>query len=533
MIVRSRVSLLAALLVLAAGATASPGRAQVPHDGVEHPEMFAERRAELLRRLPPGAVAVFHAKPVYERNNDVNHPYRQASNFYYLTGFEEPEAVAVLSNAGEGPAYTLFVRPRNADPFDAEGEIWAGKRWGTEGARQVFKAEAAYVIDSLPAVLPRLVRGASDVLYSSAGAPDFGERLRGWAGPGAGGGPAANAGFESPDAIVHEMRLILSPAEVVRVQRAIDITAEAQRASMRAARPGMYEYELEALQYYLYRVNGSRRWGFPSIVGSGPNSVTLHYEENDRRMEDGDVVVLDIGAEYAMYTADVTRTIPVNGRFTPEQREVYQVIVDAQDAAMELMRPGNTIAQSSARAAEVVTRGLVRLGLLQGSVEENLRSGAYRRFYMHGLSHWIGLDVHDPAPYSEPDGSPRVFRSGMVLSNEPGIYVRAGTPGVDPKWFAIGVRLENDVLITEGDPVDLTAAVPRTIAEVEAEMAKPALTIDTGAARPPLTPPRVPAGVAPSPEVSNRTLGGQDRDVTPPPRVTPPSQGKPKGEPRP
>lgn len=489
------------LLLLACGA---PAAAQVPQDGVEQPAMFADRRAEFLGRLDAG-VAVFHAQPVQNRNDDVNHPYRQDSDFYYLTGFEEPEAVAVLSADDGKPRYTLFVRPRDPDE-----EVWTGFRWGAERAKEVFRADQAFVLDSLPAVMPRLLRGASRVLYSSAGDLEFGARLREWTDPAAAEGGGAvqpdaespgQAGFPSPLPIVHEMRLIKSPEEVARIQRAIDITEQAHRATMRAATPGLHEYELEALQYYLYRTLGSRRYGFPSIVGSGPNSTTLHYEENARVMREGEVMVVDIGAEYAMYSADVTRTIPVSGRFTPEQREIYQIIVDAQDAAMRLMRPGHTMGEASLAAARVVTEGLVRLGILKGSVEENLQSGAFQAFYMHGLSHWLGLDVHDAGSYQEPDGSPREFRPGMVLSNEPGIYIRDGWPGVDPKWYDIGVRLENDVLVTEGEAVDLTARIPRAIADVEAEMAKPPLVLETGEVGPPLPlPPGPGAAAAAAPE---------------------------------
>jgi Xaa-Pro aminopeptidase len=479
---RRRFRFLAALLFVAASGPAAA--AQVPKDGVEHPELFAQRRAEFLKRLGSG-VAIFHAKPVYNRNDDIDYPYRQDSDFYYLTGFEEPQAVAVLNaDAGNGPTYMLFVQPR-----DPAQETWTGHRYGAEGARQVFKADAAYVVDSLSVVLPRVVQGASKVYYSSGGDLTFGDQLRGWAGarapaPAAGelaeGELPGGAGFASPLPIVHEMRLIKSPEEIARLQRAIDITEAAQRASMRAAAPGLHEYDLEALQYYLYRMGGSERYGFPSIVGSGPNSTTLHYEENNRQIQKGEVVVMDIGAEYAMYSADVTRTVPVNGKFTPEQRAIYQIIYDAQDEAMKLMRPGHTIGESSVRAAEVVTAGLVRLGILQGTVEENLKSQAFSRFYMHGLSHWIGLDVHDAGDYYEPDGSARQFKPGMILSNEPGIYIPAGMPGVDPKWYNIGVRLENDVLVTDGDAVDMTANIPRRIEDVEAEMAKAPLTIQTG-----------------------------------------------------
>jgi Xaa-Pro aminopeptidase len=502
-----------------------------PRDGIEHQELFAERRAEFLRRMGSG-VAVLHAKPVYERNEDVEFPYRQDSDFYYLTGFEEPEAVAVLSAPGEGhPSYVLFVRPRNP----AE-EIWTGHRWGREGATRIFKADAAYVLDSLPAVMPRLLEGASQVLYGSGGDVEFGSRLTAWVArsgsrssdtgrprPERGAGQSAeepgagNTPLPSPLPILHEMRLIHTPAEIARIQRAIDITELALRATMRAAAPGLHEYDLEALQYYLYRTRGSQRYGFPSIVASGPNSVTLHYAENNRQLEEGELIVLDIGAEYAMYSADVSRTIPVSGRFSPEQREIYQIVADAQDAAMELMRPGRTIGEAHQKAVEVVTRGLLRLGLLKGTLEENIQSGAYSRFFMHSTSHWIGLDVHDAGAYQEPDGSPRVFKPGMVLSNEPGIYIREGTPGVEPKWFNIGVRLENDVLVTEGDPFDMTAGIPRRIADVEAEMARPPLTIETGKPAPP-----VKEGGGPAAE-ARRDAGYVEAGT-----VTPREQGKRK-----
>ncbi len=526
------VSWLFFVTLLTAGTFAPQAQAQAPRDGVEHPEMFAQRRAEFLRRLGSG-VAVFHARPVYNRNDDIDYAYRQDSDFYYLTGFEEPEAVAVLSaDAGNGPAYTLFVQPR-----DPQQETWTGHRYGTEGAKGVFKADAAYVLDSLPTVMPRVLKGASKVLYTSAGDLQFGQQLGAWAGAKAPAAraeeppedePAGGAGFESPLPIVHEMRLIKSPEEIARLQRAIDITEAAQRATMRAATPGLYESDLEALQYYVYRTSGSERYGFPSIVGSGPNSVTLHYEENNRQMNNGEVLVDDIGAEYAMYSADVTRTIPVNGKFSPEQRQIYQIIYDAQDEAMKLMRPGHTFAESSQKAAEVVTEGLVRIGILKGSVEENLRSQAFSRFYMHGLSHWIGLDVHDAGAYFEPDGSPRKFRPGMILSNEPGIYIPAGTPGVDPKWYNIGVRLENDVLVTEGEAVDMTAKIPRRIEDVEAEMAKPPLTIQTGKPGVPvlkLTETGLPA--------AGGSAGPAGTPVDEAGRVPPTTQGKTKAPARP
>jgi Xaa-Pro aminopeptidase len=282
----------------------------------------------------------------------------------------------------------------------------------------------------------------------------------------------------------------------------------------------------------VYRTGGSERYSFPSIVGSGPNSVTLHYEENSRQIKDGEVMVDDIGAEYAMYAADVTRTIPVNGKFSPEQRAIYQIIVDAQDQAMQLMRPGHTIAESSQKAAEVMTAGLVNLGILKGSVEENLQSHAYQRFYMHGLSHWIGLDVHDAGDYEEPDGSPRKFQPGMVLSNEPGIYIPADTPGVDPKWYDIGVRIENDVLVTDGDAVDMTAKIPRRIEDVEAEMAKPPLTIQTGKPGQPVlklteTGSPAPGGAA----GTERRSGGTATEE--PTRVPPTDHGKVKAPGRP
>ncbi len=449
------------LLILWAAPLAPPAAAQAQSPSAD---FFAAHREAFMRRMG-GGIAILTATPEIPRNDDAGYPYRQGSNFWYLTGFEEPEAVAVLRpDAPEGQRYVLFVRPR-----DPEQEVWTGRRAGVEGARRDYGADLAYVTDSLATVLPRWIGAADRIVFDESEDHPWAQEkwnalLEPW---------SSEPGHELTSAapILGELRLFKSDEEIAYMQRAIDITTDAQRAAMAAIRPGMYEYEAEALIEFVYRSNGSPRVAFNSIVGSGPNSTTLHYEENQRRMEDGDMVVMDIGAEWNYYAADVTRTVPVSGRFTPEQRAIYQIVLDAQKAAMETARPGITIGDVHRRAAQVVAEGLIRVGILSGTLQENLRSGAYERFFMHGTSHWIGLDVHDVGAYQEPGGGRlRVLAPGMVFSVEPGIYIPEGAAGVDPKWWNIGVRIEDDVLVTPGGYRNLSEAAPREIDAIEALM---------------------------------------------------------------
>lgn len=455
------------IAALAALATAVPAPGQSLEEAAPPPEFFARHRASYMERME-GGIAVFPAQPEIPRNDDAGYPYRQDSDFYYLTGFREPGAVAVLRpEAPAGERFAMFVRPR-----DPEQEVWTGHRVGVEGARTRFGAGLAWPVDSLAAVLPRLLAGADRVRYDSSEDHPWAHQeleaiLTEWE-EGAVGRSLLDA-----DEITDELRLVKSEAELDQLRRAIAITTDAHRAAMAAIEPGMYEYEVEALIEYVFRVRGSPRVGFESIVGSGPNATILHYVENDRRMEADDMVVMDIGAEWNYYTADVTRTVPVDGSFSPEQAAIYRIVLDAQEAAIAAVRPGATIADVQNRAFEVVTEGLVEIGLLEGTVEENLRTRGFTRFLMHGISHWIGLDVHDVGAYTvgeEGSRRPRTLEPGMVFSVEPGIYIAEGTEGVDPKWWNMGVRIEDDVVVTEDGVENLSAAAPREIDAIEALM---------------------------------------------------------------
>jgi Xaa-Pro aminopeptidase len=453
--------------VLALLAAAAPAFAQAPAGPPEWPgvSFFAAHREAFLARMDRG-VAIFPAQPEIARNDDAGYPYRQDSDFWYLTGFEEPGAVAVLRpGAPEGERFALFVQPKNPDE-----EVWTGHRAGVEGARQRYGADLAWVVDSLDAVLARWLEGERVVwLDESKDHPwaqaDLRARLEAWVEAGEG------RRLRATSEILDELRLVKSDAEIAELQRAIDLTDAAQRAAMAAIRPGMHEYEVEALIAFVYRSHGSQRVGFNSIVGSGPNATTLHYEENQRRMEGDDLVVMDIGAEWNHYTADVTRTVPVDGEFGTEERTIYQIVLGAQKAAIAIVRPGVELLDVHRKAVEVVTGGLIEAGLLSGSVAANVESGAYDAFFMHGTSHWLGLDVHDAGAYSEPgrQGVSRILRPGMVLTVEPGIYIREGAAGVDPRWWNIGVRIEDDVLVT-GDGHRVMSTSPKEIEEIEAIM---------------------------------------------------------------
>jgi Xaa-Pro aminopeptidase len=430
---------------------------------------FRQRRQKLLDKMAGRSAAVFRSNEVYRRNGDVDYEYRQDSNFYYLTGFTEPEAALILApppgiyvrSESKFVKEILFVRPR-----DRRMETWTGKRLGVEGAKETLGFEAALPITEFDAYLGRLL-ARIDTLYIDAGRVGLDDPL--------------NRDLElinrarerlydfkvvNPQPTLAAMRVIKSPSELKLLRKAIEITSEAHRELMRRARPGMYEYELEAIVEYEFRRRGSERLGFPSIVGSGPNSTVLHYDKNNRKTEAGDVVVVDIGAEYGMYTADVTRTIPISGKFSEAQKQIYSIVLRAQQAAIDLVKPGANIREIGQVATREVVKGLIEVGLLKGSVDENLKSRAYRKYFMHGVSHYVGLDVHDVGTYGE-------LQPGMVITVEPGIYISADVGrdnGVDPKYWNIGVRIEDDVLVTESGHEVLSAKAPRTIAEIEALM---------------------------------------------------------------
>ncbi len=426
--------------------------------------MFRERREELGRRLGAGGAAVFFTARESRRNGDVDHEFRGSSDFVYLTGFEEPDAVAVLHPGHPERKFTLFVRPR-----DPAQETWTGERAGVEGARERLGADAAFPVGEIEKELPACLANARRLVYA-AGRDEEADRavfraiaaLRTRARTGV----RAPTEILDPEPILHELRLRKRPEEIAALRRAAAITSEAHATAMREARPGMHEYDVQALLEYRFRRAGSPRNGYPSIVGSGPNATTLHYTANRRRLERGDLLLIDAGAEVDFYTADVTRTFPVGGRFSRPQRAVYEVVLDAQERAIAECRPGVPFDRVHETALRTLVEGMLRIGLLAGDPDAIVKDESYKKLYMHRTSHWLGMDVHDVGAY-RPEGGWRPLEPGMVLTVEPGIYVRPGTEGAPPEFAGIGVRIEDDVLVTADGPEVLTAAAPKTIAEIE------------------------------------------------------------------
>jgi len=411
-----------------------------------------------------GGVAVFRAAPVAVRSHDVEYPYRQDNDLLYLTGFAEPEATCVLAPGSEAP-FTLFVRPR-----DREKEIWNGYRAGVEGAQEMYRADAAHPVAELAERLPKLIEHAPVVYFAPGRDAAFNQRmldLFGWARDNRARSGAGPRGLLDPGTILHEMRLFKGPEEVAALERAIAIAAEAHRAAMTTTRPGLFEYEIEALIDYTFRRRGAAGPAYPSIVASGPNATILHYVENDRRMDDGDLLLIDAGAEWGGYCADVTRTFPVGARFSDRQRALYDVVLAAQEAAIDAVQPDVPFDAPHRRALEVLVDGLIAHGLLDGTRDAAIESGSYRTFFMHRTSHWLGMDVHDVGVYHLGDG-PRVLAPGMVLTIEPGLYVPPDLERVDARWRGIGIRIEDDVLVTEEGGRVLSAAVPKHVADIEA-----------------------------------------------------------------
>jgi Xaa-Pro aminopeptidase len=407
------------------------------------------------------SVAVFPSAPVYTRNNDVDHEYRQDSDFFYLTGFDEPHSVLVMD--GKDRTATMFVRPR-----DVEREIWDGPRAGVDGVKADFGADASFVIAELDAELPKLVQNHARLYYRLGKDRAFDEkaielldRLRTRARLGV----TAPTDVLDPGQILHEMRLFKHEADLEAMRRAAAITREAHVLAMGRTKPGMHEYEVEAILLDTFRRHGSERPAYGSIVGSGPNACILHYRSNNRLMGAGELLLIDAGCEYGYYASDVTRTFPVSGTFSKEQQAIYELVLEAQLASIADTRVGQTLEQIHKRSVDVITRGLVKLGLLAGEPEKLIEEEAYKPFYMHRTSHWLGMDVHDVGSYFE-GGKPRKLEAGMVLTVEPGIYIGKDYDKVPAEWRGIGVRIEDDILVTKDGPENLTAGIPKTVDEV-------------------------------------------------------------------
>jgi len=428
---------------------------------------FARRRKELMQMMGKGAMAILPAAPQRLRNRDAEYPYRQDSDFHYLTGFPEPEAVAVLIPGRKHGEYVLFSRER-----DIEKETWNGRRAGQEGACTDYGADDAFPISDIDDILPGLMERCERVFYAMG--QEFDQRLMQWVNQirqqsRSGSHPPTE--FVALDHLVHEMRLYKSRAESSTMRKAARISAAAHKRAMQTCRPGMMEYQLEAELRHEFMRSGSQAVAYNPIVGGGANACILHYTENNMMLNDGDLVLIDAGAELDNYASDITRTFPVNGCFSPAQRAVYEVVLAAQDAAISKIMPGNHWNEPHEAAVRVLTQGLLDLGLLKGKLAALLKSEAYRRFYMHRTGHWLGMDVHDVGDYKV-GGVWRMLEPGMVLTVEPGLYIPAGSKGVAKKWWNIGVRIEDDVLVTANGNEVLTAEAPKTVAEIESLMRK-------------------------------------------------------------
>ncbi len=429
--------------------------------------MRSFRLTEFMSKMEPNSVAILFSAPEILRNSDTDYEFRQDSDFYALTQLNEPESVAVISPGHDQHQYVLFLRPRNK-----EMEIWNGLRAGIEGAISEYGADAAYDISQLGSVLPKYLEGNQKLYYR------FGQReandlrvikylnsLK----------AAIRAGKQTPSTIIdpssllHELRLRKTAEEIEHMRTAARISAEGHMAAMKACKPGMYEYELEALVEYVFRSKGAGGTAYQSIVGSGFNSTILHYNTNNAQIKDGDLVLIDAGAEYKMFAGDITRTFPANGKYSKAQQAVYELVLHSNKEVIKMIKPGESFMALHEKTIEIITQGLIDLGLLAGDPKENAERKTYERFFMHRTGHWLGMDVHDVGRYKLEDGW-RKIEAGMAFTVEPGIYIQPGTLGAGEEFHNIGIRVEDDIVVTEDGCEVLTSLVPKEVAEIEALM---------------------------------------------------------------
>ena len=430
---------------------------------------FQDRRDRLAEAMGPNSIAIIETSQEAMRNRDADYKYRTDSSFFYLTGFAEPEAVAVIetNENGEEYTYSLFCRERNR-----EMEIWNGYRAGVDGAVDDYDADEAYAIDLLDEEIIEKLLNKEKLFYRIGQRAEFDARVAKWIVEANGEsrkGTTAPAQLIQLDRIVDEMRLHKDAEEIQLMQIASNISAEAHTQAMKAVRPGMMEYALEAELNYVFGKNGCVP-SYNSIVGGGENGCILHYVENNKELKDGDLVLIDVACEYEFYASDITRTFPVNGKFSPEQKALYQVVLDAQIAAIEAVRIGNSYKEPHHVAVRILVQGLLNLGIMQGDIEEIIEKESFRQFYMHGTGHWLGMDVHDVGSYKQ-NGEWRTYEEGMVVTVEPGLYIAPDDETVDVKWRGIGIRIEDDIVATKNGPLNLTSKVVKTVEDIEALMA--------------------------------------------------------------
>ena len=431
---------------------------------------YAQRREQVMTKIGKGT-AIFRSAPTAVMHNDVEYNFRQDSDFFYLTGFNEAEAVAVLAPHHETHKFILFVQPK-----DLEKETWTGYRVGVEAAKAQFGADEVYPIAELDEKLPQYIEKADRIYYRLGRDKGFnGKVLHHWqrqmaSYPKKGYGPTA---LEDPAPVLHPLRQIKSASELALMRQAAQIAVDAHNLAREYAKPGLYEYQVQAEIEHLFRQRGALGPAYPSIVASGANACVLHYTENTRQIQAGELLLIDAGCAYEYYNSDITRTFPVSGKFSPEQKAIYEIVLEAQLQAIAQVQPGNPYKQTHDTAVRVIVEGLMDLRLLQGDIEEIIKEEKYKPFYMHRTGHWLGLDVHDVGVYQHGE-TPHNLEPGQVLTVEPGIYISPyikpveGQPEVDPKWHGIGIRIEDDVLVIPTGCEILTAGVPKTIAELEA-----------------------------------------------------------------
>jgi Xaa-Pro aminopeptidase len=430
--------------------------------------MIRPQLEEFMRRMDQKSVAIIPSAREATRSNDTQYRFRQDSDFYYLTGFEEPDSIAVVA-PGREQKYTLFVRPH-----DPEQEVWVGRRAGVEGAKSEFGAHEAFPIAEFGGKLQDILDGAEKLYYRLGINADLDNTvIRKIAEMRALNRKPIHPPrtIVDPAIIVHEMRVLKSPDEIELMQRAADIAAEAHVEAMKSVRPGMKEYEVEAQIEQVFRRLGAAGPSYTSIVGAGANATVLHYINNDGELRDGELLLVDAGAEYKGYASDITRTYPINGRFSRAQREIYDLVLETQVSCVEMVRPGVTHDEIKAHSVEMLTTGMVKLGLLKGEPAELIKEEKYKQFYMHGLGHLLGIDVHDVGIYYY-DKQSRALEPGVVMTVEPGIYVAPDTKDIPEQYLGLGVRIEDDVLCTANGPRVLTTKVPKDADEIEALMAK-------------------------------------------------------------
>ncbi len=428
---------------------------------------YARRRKHLMQIMGEDAVAILPAARVYIRNRDAEFQYRQDSDFHYLTGFDEPEAVIVLVPGREHGEYILFCREN-----DKKMETWNGLRAGQDGAVEKYGADDSFPIDDIDDILPGLLENKEKVHYTMGVQPDFDQLIIKWVNRLR---EQSRMGIHTPSEFValdhqlHDMRLYKSAAEIKVMRKAAEISAKAHIRAMQFCKPGVYEYQLEAELLHTFMHHGARFPAYSSIVGGGKNGCILHYVENSDALKNGDLVLIDAGAEVDCYAADISRTFPVNGKYSKEQRILYEIVLAAQHAAIEQVKPGNHWNDPHEAAIKVITQGLIDIGILKGKLKTNIEKETYKDFYMHRTGHWLGMDVHDVGDYKV-DDEWRVLEPGMVLTVEPGLYISADHEKIAKKWYNIGIRIEDDVLVTKDGHEVLSKDVPKDPDEIEALM---------------------------------------------------------------